>query len=196
MLLKLYQAGQPTLRKKAKHVSKQLLATKHTQDVIDFMISTLRDAPGVGLAAPQVGESLKIIIIEDKPSYVETVPKNLVREQKRKPLKLKVLVNPTLEVIDSETSLYFEGCLSVDGYVAAVARNKKVKVRALDRNGKEITFIAEGWQARILQHEIDHLFGTLYLDKMIPQSYSSIKNFSRLWRKSMESDIRKKFIKV
>src|SRR4051812_41423641 len=116
MLLKLYQTGQPILRKPAKRLTRQDLATKHVQDVIDFMINTLRDAPGVGLAAPQVGEPLQIIIVEDKATYHEAVPENLLKEQGRKPVKLKVLVNPTLEIVDPKTSSYFEGCLSVDGY--------------------------------------------------------------------------------
>jgi peptide deformylase len=132
MLLKLYQTGQPILRTSAKPVTKSLLASQFVQDVIEFMINTLRDAPGVGLAAPQVGESLQIIIIEDKATYHETVPKNILKEAGRKPVRLKVLVNPSLEIIEPETALYFEGCLSVDGYVAAVARAKIVKVTALD----------------------------------------------------------------
>jgi peptide deformylase len=194
MLLKLYQAGQPILRKSAKRVSKQQLHTPHVQNVIDFMIATLRDAPGVGLAAPQVGESLQIIIVEDKAKYHETVPANLLKEAGRKPILLKVLVNPTLEVIDSEQALYFEGCLSVDDYVAAVHRRKSVKVTAWDRNGKEVSYVANGWHARILQHEVDHLLGKLYVDTMLPQSLNTIKNFSMLWRKSLEADIKKAFI--
>lgn len=194
MLLKLYQAGQPILRKPAKRITKQQLRSQHVQDVIDFMVVTLRDAPGVGLAAPQVGESLQVIIIEDKAKYHENVPTSLLKEQKRKPVSLKVLINPTLEIIDTETALYFEGCLSVEGYAAVVARNKSVRVRAWDRNGQDVSYIAKGWQARILQHEIDHLLGKLYIDQMIPESYTSDKNLTLLWRKLLENDIKKAFI--
>jgi peptide deformylase len=196
MLLKLYQTGQPILRTPAKHVTKKQLSDQHVHDVIEFMINTLRDAPGVGLAAPQIGESLKIVIIEDKAAYHEPVPNDLLVEQGRKPVRLKVLINPVLEIIDPDTALYFEGCLSVDGYVGAVARAKAVKVNALDRNGKKVSYTAKGWQARILQHEVDHLEGKLYMDKMIPQSFTSIKNFTSLWRKSLESDIRKAFVEL
>ena len=80
MLLKLYQTGQPILRQSAKHVTKQQLKTQHTQDVINFMIVTLRDAPGVGLSAPQVGESWQVVIIEDIAKYHETVPRSLLTE--------------------------------------------------------------------------------------------------------------------
>jgi peptide deformylase len=194
MLLKLYQTGQPILRKPAKRVSKQLLHTQKVQDIIDFMIDTLRDAPGVGLAAPQIGESLQIIIIEDKASYHETVPENLLKEEGRKPVGLKVLINPSLEVIDTETALYFEGCLSVDGYVGAVARSKAVRLTAWTREGKEVSYTAKGWHARILQHEVDHLLGKLYTDVMIPQSFTSNKNFTMLWRKSLEHEIKQTFL--
>jgi peptide deformylase len=196
MLLKLYQAGQPILRTPAKQVTKKQLSGQHVQDVIEFMINTLRDAPGVGLAAPQVGESLQIIIVEDKAAYHEPVPNDLLMEQGRKSVRLKVLINPVLEIINPAAALYFEGCLSVDGYVAAVARAKAVKVNALDRSGKEVSYIAKGWHARILQHEVDHLAGKLYVDKMIPQSFTSIKNFVNLWRKSLESDIKKTFVEL
>lgn len=196
MLLKLYQAGQPILRKSAQRVTTQQLASKHVQDVINFMISTLRDAPGVGLAAPQVGEPLQIIILEDKVSYQQTVPKTLLQEQGRKPLGLQVLINPTLEIITPETSLYFEGCLSVEGYLGATARAKSVRLAALDRDGKEISYTATDWHARILQHELDHLLGNLYIDIMLPQSFTSAKNFTANWHKSLEQDIKATFIKT
>ena len=193
MLLKLYQAGQPILRKPAKSVTQQQLQTQHVQDVIDFMITTLRDAPCVGLAAPQVGESLQIVIVEDKASYHETVPKALLAESNRKSVGLKILVNPTLEIIDAKMAHYFEGCLSVDGYAAVVARHKAVRVHAWDRTGREVSYVAKGWHARIVQHEVDHLLGTLYVDVMITQSFMSIKNFTMLWRKALEKDIKKAF---
>lgn len=193
MLLKLYQAGQPILRKPAKRVTRQQLVTQSTQAVIDFMVATLRDAPGVGLAAPQVGELLQIIIVEDKAKYHDVIPPTVLKEQGRKPVSLRVLVNPTLEIIDPQTVLYFEGCLSVDGYVAAVPRARSVKVTAWNRQGQAISYIARGWQARILQHEVDHLLGKLYIDRMEKASFMSVKNFSMLWRQVLESSIRKAF---
>jgi peptide deformylase len=193
MLLKLYQAGQPVLRKTAKHVTKKQLELQHTQDVIDFMIATLRDAPGVGLAAPQVGEPMQIIIIDDKAAYQEPLPPAVLKEQGRKPIALKVLVNPVLEIVDPETALFFEGCLSVDGYGAAVERAKAVRVTALDRKGNEVSYVAHGWHARILQHEADHLQGTLYIDKMKPKSFMTTKILSLKWRKALQADISKAF---
>jgi peptide deformylase len=193
MLLKLYQAGQPILRSKAAPVKPNELKGPKVQDLIDFMIATLRDAPGVGLSAPQVGKALQICIIEDKASYHELVPKPLLLEQQRKPVGLKILINPTLQFIDKQRTYYFEGCLSIDGYVAVVPRYRSVKVSAFDRHGTPISFSAHGWQARILQHEADHLLGKLYIDAMLPNSFMTIKHFSLGWRKAQTSAIRKHF---
>ena len=193
MLLKLYQTGQPVLRKKAKVVSKETLAKKSTQEIIDYMIATLRDSPGVGLAAPQVGESLQIIIVDDKAEYQDQVPKEMLKAQGREPVPLKVLVNPKLDIVDREEALFFEGCLSVEGYVAVVPRAKSVKVTALDRHGKPVTYAAQGWHARILQHEVDHLNGALLIDRMISQSFMSMKNFNNLWRKALPDKIAREF---
>ncbi|MDB5175438.1 MAG: peptide deformylase [Candidatus Saccharibacteria bacterium] len=193
MLLKLYQAGQPILRQSAKSVTKQQLASKHVQDVIDFMIATLRDAPGVGLAAPQVGEALRIVIIEDKVKYHDQVHPPLFKEQGRKAVALKVLVNPEIEIIDQEKLYYFEGCLSVDGYTAVVPRSRQVRVTALDRTGKPISFVAHDWLARIVQHEVDHLDGQLYIDRMISTSFMTLKNYTLLWRKALTAKIKNTF---
>jgi peptide deformylase len=193
MLLKMYQVGQPILRKAAKPLTRDELSSKTVQDVIDFMIATLRDAPGVGLAAPQVGEARQIIIIEDKAKFHEQVPEEVLKGQERKAIRLKVLVNPKLKIVDTKTNLYFEGCLSVEGYVAAVPRVKTVTVEAWDRNGKPITYTAHGWHARILQHEIDHLNGILLIDRMKSKSFMSIKNFNMFWRKAMSDKIQKTF---
>lgn len=195
MLLKIYQTGQPVLREKAKLLSNEVLLADHTQQLIDSMIETLRDVPGVGLAAPQVGQSLQIVIIEDKKKYHKQVPENVLDQQARKAVPLKVLVNPKLEVLESEESLYFEGCLSVEGYVGAVNRANKVRVDALGRDGKLISYIAEGWHARILQHEIGHLNGELYIDLLQPRSFMSVKNFTELWRSALQDKIRKSFTK-
>jgi peptide deformylase len=193
MLLKLYQTGQPVLRKKAKVVSKKVLASKKTQELIDSMVDTLRDSPGVGLAAPQVGESLQIFIVEDLAKYHEQVPSDVLAAQERKPVALKVFVNPKLEVTEQDEALFFEGCLSVDGYMAAVPRTKTVRIQALDRHGKAIAYTAHGWFARILQHETDHLNGILLIDRMKTKSFMNIKNFNNLWRKALPAKIEKEF---
>lgn len=193
MLLKIYQTGQPVLREKAKVVTKTDLASGKTQELIDHMVETLRDVPGVGLAAPQVGQAKQIFIVEDKAKYHKHVPEAVLNEQDRKPVTLKVLVNPRLVVLETENDMYFEGCLSVEGYVGVVARAKKVKVSALDRSGKPVTYIAAGWFARILQHEMGHLNGELYIDHIQDKSLISTKNFAELWRDAKQTKIRNHF---
>ena len=185
MILKIVQAGDAILRKKAKQLTHAQLAKPETQQLIDLMIATLRDRPGVGLAAPQVGESLQIIIVEDKADYHEKVSDEMLAAQSRKPGALKVIVNPVLTIISptDKSELYFEGCLSVDGYAAVVPRSRAVKVTGWDRHGKPLMVTADGSFARILQHEVDHLSGTLCIDTMISRTFMTDKQCSKDWAK-------------
>ncbi|RYX78951.1 peptide deformylase [bacterium] len=186
MILKIVQAGDAILRKKAKQLTRTQLAKSETQQLIDLMIATLRDRPGVGLAAPQVGESFQIIIIEDKADYHEKVSEEMLAAQSRKPVALKVIVNPVLTIVSpaDKSELYFEGCLSVDGYAAVVPRARAVKVTGWDRHGKPLTVTADGWFARILQHEVNHLNGDLYIDTMISRTFMTEKQYSKEWAKT------------
>lgn len=127
---------------------------KDLQVLVDDMIETMRVAPGVGLAAPQIGVSKRLIVIEYGNDDDETIPKQLF-----------VLANP--EIIDrsEETVRGIEGCLSVPDLVGSVDRATVVTVRAQDQKGKNLKIRAEGWLARIFQHEIDHINGVLYTDR-------------------------------
>lgn len=189
MLLKTRQVGDPVLRKQAQLLSAEQLKSAKIQSLIDFMIETLRDNPGVGLAAPQVGESLAIIIIEDLAKYHKKVSRKVLTDQKRKPFSLQIIVNPTLKTVSKSNSYYFEGCLSVDGYRAIVSRQSEIVLTGIDRKGMPIEVKANGWKARILQHEIDHLAGIIYTDKMIPQSFMTEKAFSKNWTDKVEKDL-------
>jgi len=192
MILKIIQTGDPVLRKKASELNLEQLKSPATQQLIDLMIATLRDRPGVGLAAPQVGESLQIIVVEDKKKYHEKVSEELLDAQSRKPVSLKVIINPILQIEnDTDSELFFEGCLSVDGYAAIVPRAKKVSISGVDRQGKKISFTAEGWFARILQHEVDHLNGSLYIDKMLPRTFITDKHYADKWLKSDPLELKK-----
>lgn len=193
MLRKIYQAGHPILRNQSKLVTKNQLAKESTQELIDHMIATLRDVPGVGLAAPQVGESLQIIILDDQKKYHEPIPKRVLQQQGRREVPLTVLVNPKLEILNEEMAVFFEGCLSVDGYLGPVPRAIRVHVKAWDRHGVLFSYVAEGWHARMLQHELDHLQGALYVDRMIPKGFMTAKNFVNLWRDSSQAKILKSF---
>lgn len=181
MILKTRQAGDPVLRQLSKAIPTAELKSDKIQSLIDSMIETLRDHPGVGLAAPQVGENMQIIIIEDLPKYQKKLNKSLLMEQGREPVELTVIINPKIVKHNNSKMNYFEGCLSVPGYRALVGRYETVTAEGLDRDGKQIQIEASGWYARILQHEIDHLLGKLYVTKMDPSSFISEKEYATNW---------------
>jgi peptide deformylase len=145
----------PFLRLKAKPVKK---FDKDLQTLIDDMFETMRAEPGVGLAAPQIGESMRLVVIE----YAEEPEDEDAPEPKP---KRYVLVNPEITQKSEEMVEGMEGCLSVPGLIGTVDRHEKVTVKALTRHGKPQKVKAEGWMARILQHELDHLDGVLYIDR-------------------------------
>jgi peptide deformylase len=124
------------------------------QVLVDDMIETMRDAPGVGLAAPQIGLSKRLVVIEFGSEFDESIPKQVF-----------VLVNPEIVDYSEETVRGIEGCLSVPDLVGSVDRSTVVTVRAQDQTGKKTKFRTEGWLARIFQHEIDHINGILYTDR-------------------------------
>lgn len=150
-ILKIYYVPDPVLRRKAHKVTD---FGNEFQTLVDDMIETLRDAPGVGLAAPQVGVSERLIVVEYGDDEDETVPK-----------KLFVVANPEIIEPSEEVIEGLEGCLSVPDLVGEVERNVKIVVKGLNRYGKPVKIKAEDWIARIFQHEIDHLDGILFTDR-------------------------------
>lgn len=170
------KAGDPVLHEPTQDVPLGDIASERIQKIIDEMVKVMRNAPGVGLAAPQIGIPLKIIVLEDTNEYISYAPKDETKAQNRHPFDLLVIINPKLQKKGNKTALFFEGCLSVDGFRAVVERHLEVEVKGLDRNGKAIKVDASGWQARILQHECDHLDGTLYVDKMVPRTFRTVEN--------------------
>ncbi|XAR67768.1 Peptide deformylase [Bertholletia excelsa] len=170
------KAGDPVLHEPAREVSPEEIGSNKIQKIIDDMIEAMRKSPGVGLAAPQIGIPLKIIVLEDTKEYISYQPKEEIKAQDRRPFDLLVIVNPKLKKKGNKTALFFEGCLSVDGFRAMVERYLEVEVTGWDRNGHPIKVDASGWQARILQHECDHLAGTLYVDKMVPRTFRTVEN--------------------
>ena len=182
MKLKIVQAGDPILRQVARPLTADEVRGTEIQRLIELMRETMRDAPGVGLAAPQVGESIRLIVIEDRAEYVTSVPPERLAERERTPVPFYVLVNPTLTLLDQGTALFFEGCLSLTGFVALTPRARAVRVEGLDERGEPVAIVAQGWHARILQHEIDHLEGCLYVDRMLPRSFMGQANHARYWQ--------------
>ena len=145
------------------------------QELVNDMIETMRAAPGVGLAAPQIGRSLKLTVIESLPE--EDDEGNEIEGSRQ----LFVIANPEI-VWTSRTSVDgIEGCLSIPGYLGEVERYEAIRVRAQDRHGKKIKLRLQGWTARIFQHEIDHLNGVLYIDRLTdPENFWTEEEFDAL----------------
>ena len=181
MVLKIVQTGEPVLRQRARELTPQEVCTPGLQQLIALMRDTMRDAPGVGLAAPQVGVDLQLVVIEDRAEYQAGLTPGELAAREREPVPFHVLVNPRLTVEDPTPVEFFEGCLSANGYAALVSRARGVRVEALDAQGQPFSRSARGWYARILQHEVDHLQGTLYLDRMEPRSFTTLENQRRHW---------------
>jgi peptide deformylase len=158
-LLKVAKLGDPVLRQDTKLVNLKDLNSPDgkVQLLIDNMIDTMRKEDGVGLAAPQVFESLRLVVVEC--SFNE-------RYSEAPNIPLTVLVNPSIKDYSVETVLGWEGCLSLKDLRGLVPRSKKITVEYFDREGNPITVDAEGFPAVVLQHEIDHLHGKVFLDRM------------------------------
>ena len=166
-LRKIVTLPEPVLRRKARRVG---TFDKNLQTLIDDMIETMREAPGVGLAAPQVNVSERLIVIE----YAEEEDEE---GESEKPKKLFVMINPEIVKSSAETLMGVEGCLSIPNLVGEVERHATVQVKGLNRHGKPAKVKAEGWLARIFQHEIDHLNGILFPDRA-----------TRVWKPQEEID--------
>ena len=187
MKLKIVQAGDPVLRKKSRPLTKEEITSAQIQQLIDLMRTTMREAPGVGLAAPQIGQSIQLAVIEDRATYISDLSADELEERRRSAIPFHVIINPKLSVVGNSTAQFFEGCLSVEGYQAIVDRALNVRVQCLNERAEAVTINAQGWYARILQHEIDHLNGTLYVDRMKTRTLTTVPNAQRHWNdKSIE----------
>jgi len=167
-ILKVSHLGHPVLRMESKRVPPETLASPAIQTLIDNMMETMVEYYGVGLAAPQVHESLAIAVIESHGA--------------RGDIPMTVIVNPEVTVLDEELIEDWEGCLSIPDFRGRVPRWRKLRVDALDRKGRKIQITAEGFFARVIQHEFDHLMGRVYLDRMPNlKTLSHLAEFQRYW---------------
>lgn len=188
------QAGHPVLRAEALPVPTEMLGTKQLHELVEVMTAVMRKAPGVGLAAPQIGVGLRLIVLED----AETLMSRLTPEDRaargRTPFPLTAIANPVLTTLSAPgpagRATFFEGCLSVPGYMALVERDLEVEVTGLDEKGDPIVWRASGWAARILQHEIDHTRGTLYIDRMIARTFAANAEVQARWRALPAAEVR------
>ncbi len=185
------QVGEAVLRQKAQALTVEDIRSAKTQELIEWMRETMHDAPGVGLAAPQVGLALQLAVIEDKPENMKDAPPEFIKERERKPVPFQVLINPRITLEGAADVEFFEGCLSLPGLTALVPRARRVRVECLDHKGNPKVIDASGWYARILQHEIDHLHGTVYVDRMHPRTLMTLDNFNRFWKSKSIAETRK-----
>jgi peptide deformylase len=189
--LEIVQAGTPVLRQRARPLTPAEISSREIRDLIESMRTCMHDAPGVGLAAPQVALSLQLAVIEDREEYHKDVPEEQLRERERRPVPFHVIINPKITETSGEKAEFFEGCLSLSGFTALVPRARKVRVECTDERGQRKVIEASGWHARILQHEIDHLHGTLYIDRMQSRTFSSLDNWTQFWKGKTISEIKK-----
>ena len=178
---KIAQIGHPILRERARRLSREELASPATQAFIDDLVETMRDASGAGLAAIQVYEPVQICAIE-------------VRDNPRYPYKpnvpLTILVNPVIEPRTDETFDNFEGCLSVPNLRGVVKRFTRIRVHAWDRHGQEIDREIAGVTAGTYQHEVDHLNGVVFLDRVTdPTTFCTWTEFDRYFKDGFAAQV-------
>ena len=180
--LPIVECGDPVLRRPAEPVRPADLGTSELRLLIAQMRATMEAAPGVGLAAPQVGVPIQLAVLRDGPERWSRLTEDERIARGRNDLPFTVLINPTLRPVDDGDNVsFYEGCLSVPGLTGVVARHRAVRVEALNEDGHPVDRVFSGWAARIVQHETDHLGGRLYLDRVETRSLSTADNYARLW---------------
>jgi peptide deformylase len=188
--LEIVQAGNPVLRQQARALTPAEITGSEIRKLIESMRRTMYEAPGVGLAAPQVGLPIQLAVIEDREEYHKDVAVEQLRERDRRPVPFHAIINPKIVEASKDQVEFYEGCLSLAGFSALVPRARRVRVEYLDEDGASTTVEATGWYARILQHEIDHLRGNLYIDCMHARTFTSMDNWSRFWKGRAVSEIK------
>ena len=169
------EIGHPVLRERARELTPDELRSDEVQRLIDDMIETMRAAEGAGLAANQVGETARVAVVEVRPGNP--------RYPYKPPVPLTVIVNPVIEPLDDELEWINEGCLSVPNLRGEVPRHVNVRVRYLDRDGVEHDEVRRGLTAGTFQHELDHLDGVLFVDRVAdPSTLSTWEQFERFHR--------------
>ena len=193
MTLSIVQVGEPVLREKARALTRDEILGRTIQDLIRDMREAMHAAPGVGLAAPQVGHALQIAVIEDRKEYHKEISREQLAQRERRPVSFQVIINPVLTQVPAPGAAppeFYEGCLSLAGFSALVPRARAVRVECLDERARPRVIEASGWHARILQHEVDHLQGVLYIDRMRVRSFTSLDNWTRFWKGKTVAEIR------
>jgi peptide deformylase len=158
---KIARMGHPVLREKAREFTVEEIRSPETRALVKDMIETMDEYGGIGIAAPQVHEARSIAIID-----YQDEPEDELEGEEKPPLPLTVIINPKITVLDEKKQGYWEGCLSVPEIRGLVHRPRKVQIDFLDLDAKPQTIVAEGFLATVFQHELDHLFGVLFVDRV------------------------------
>ena len=178
-ILKVARMGHPVLRARAKAVDPSDITSPRIQDLIDSMFDTMQEYQGVGLAAPQVHESVRLFVAGFPPRRGADGDED---EESRVPLM--ALINPEITVVGTATADDWEGCLSIPDIRGRVPRPRDIRMRAYDRDGRRIELDLHGYPARVAQHETDHLDGILFFDRMRSfDSLTFLEEYSRYWAK-------------
>ncbi len=169
-ILKIARMGHPVLRTRARLLEHDEIGTPRIQQLIDDMFETMNDSQGIGLAGPQVHESIRLFVagVDDEDGTMPPV----------------VMINPTITPLGADVEEDWEGCLSIPDIRGRVSRSTNIRIRALDRHGRPISMTADGFPARVIQHETDHLDGVLFFDRMTSfESLTFLDEYSRYWSK-------------
>ena len=185
-------AGHPVLREKAADVPEEEIGSRALGELIRKMIEAMRAAPGVGLAAPQLGIAKRIIVLEDVERHMAKLSAEQRALRGRVSLPLTVVLNPVVTPVGDAKAVFFEGCLSVPGYMALVERFLEVDVVGLDERGEPFSGRFSGWPARIFQHEGDHLDGALYVDRMMSRTFGTNDEVTARWLALGVDEVREK----
>ncbi len=167
-ILKVARMGHPVLRKRAQPLDPREIATPRIQRLIDDMFETMNDSRGIGLAGPQVHESIRLFVagVDDPDGGMPPV----------------VVINPEVTPIGSAVEEDWEGCLSIPDIRGRVPRAARIRLRGLDRHGRPLALTADGYPARVIQHETDHLDGVLFFDRMTSfESVTFLEEYGRYW---------------
>ena len=176
-ILKVAHMGHPVLRARAKPVAPADITSPRIQSLIDSMFETMQEYQGVGLAAPQVHESLRLFVAGFPPKRGARDEED---EETRVPLM--ALINPEITIIGTATAEDWEGCLSIPDIRGKVSRAQEIDVRAYDRRGRKISVHAKNFTARVIQHETDHLDGVLFFDRMKSfETLTFLEEYGRYW---------------
>ncbi|HTM26402.1 MAG TPA: peptide deformylase [Vicinamibacterales bacterium] len=187
-ILKVARMGHPVLRTRAKAVDPGDIRSPRIQQLIDDMFETMQEYQGVGLAAPQVHESLRLFVAGLPPRRIPPVPPGAEDDEDDDEddedvrVPLMCLINPEITIVGGETADDWEGCLSIPDIRGRVTRATDIAVRAYDRRGRKIDMAARGFTARVIQHETDHLDGVLFFDRMDSfETLTFLDEFGRYW---------------